>query len=203
MRGDIFGLLAAHPVAPLLSLHHLDIMDPIFPNMTSKRALKHLYKAANYDPHRIVQQTVCYDRWFSWTVSVSWGYAVQVYGRHVPLPYMLRAEKTFKPFKKGNHLNYYFNLDVRDYEENRCRRPAVFFMDQVFSEGGQMQSDNGNGIQSIYRKLRRDNCTRDLGSPHKLEEIRVFSQKYNPDLKQVIIKLFFMCQIMITHLYIL
>ncbi|KAK1389007.1 DUF604 domain-containing protein [Heracleum sosnowskyi] len=185
MRGNIFGLLAAHPLAPLVSLHHLDIMDPIFPNMTSKKALEHLYEAANYDPHRIVQQTVCFDRWFSWTVSVSWGYAVQVYGRHVPLPYMLRAEKTFKPFKKGNYLNYYFNLDVRDDRENQCRRPAVFFMDQVFSEGGKMQSDNSNGIQSIYRKLRPDNCTRDLGSPHKLEEIRVFSQKYSLGLEQL------------------
>uniref|UniRef100_A0A164W8R5 Uncharacterized protein n=1 Tax=Daucus carota subsp. sativus TaxID=79200 RepID=A0A164W8R5_DAUCS len=186
MRGDIFGLLAAHPLAPLLSLHHLDILDPIFPNMTSKKALGHLYEAAKYDPHRIMQQTVCYDRWFSWTVSVSWGYAVQVYARHVPLPYMLRAEKTFKPFKKGNHLNYYFNLDVRDYEENQCRRPAVFFMNRVFSEGSEIQSENIDGIRSIYRRLTPDNCTRDLGSPRKLEEIRVFSQKLNPSLAQLI-----------------
>ncbi|XP_074377106.1 uncharacterized protein LOC141718626 [Apium graveolens] len=59
-------------------------------------------------------------------------------------------------------------------------------MDQVFPEGGKMQSNNSTGIQSIYRKLRPDNCTRDLDSPHKLEEIRVFSEKYNPDLKQYV-----------------
>ncbi|KAF5954281.1 hypothetical protein HYC85_007137 [Camellia sinensis] len=32
--GSLLGLLGAHPVAPLVSLHHLDVVDPIFPRMT-------------------------------------------------------------------------------------------------------------------------------------------------------------------------
>lgn len=177
--GDMFGLLAAHPVTPLVSLHHLDLVDPIFPNMSSIEALKHLYEATKYDPHRIVQQTVCYDEWFSWTVSVSWGYAVQVFRKNVRLPYTLRALETFQPFRKGNYLNSLFNFDTREYRPDKCRRPAVFFMDKVFS--------SGDGINSSYRKMIPDNCTRDLASPRKLEEIRVFSHKFDPDIKQVAI----------------
>ncbi|EEF46670.1 transferase, transferring glycosyl groups, putative [Ricinus communis] len=31
MRGNLFGMLSAHPLSPLLSLHHLDAADPLFP----------------------------------------------------------------------------------------------------------------------------------------------------------------------------
>lgn len=86
LTGNTFGLLAAHPVTPLLSLHHPDYTDPIFPNMTTTQALKHLFEAVNVDSQRMLQQTICYDRWFSWTISVSWGYAVQVFPNHMFLP---------------------------------------------------------------------------------------------------------------------
>ncbi|GFS31896.1 glycosyltransferase [Actinidia rufa] len=105
IRGNIFGLLAAHPKTPLVSLHNLDQTDPIFPNMTTTRALEHLLHAAKVNPHRLLQQTVCYDRWFSWTISVSWGYAVQVFGNHLFLSDVLRAQQTFKPWRRGNPLS--------------------------------------------------------------------------------------------------
>ncbi|KAL1823086.1 hypothetical protein ACET3Z_009864 [Daucus carota] len=180
---------AAHPVAPLISLHHLDIMNPIFPYMTSSmKALEHLYEAAEHDPQRIMQQTVCYDRWFSWTVSVSWGYAVQVYGRNVPLPYLLRAQKTFRSFQMDNYMNNYYNIDVREYEADRCRRAVVFYMDQVSSsKRGEIQSVyRNNALQSMYAKLIHSNCSRRLALPLKPEEIRVFSNKYNPSSKQLL-----------------
>ncbi|KAL6998092.1 hypothetical protein U1Q18_008219 [Sarracenia purpurea var. burkii] len=57
-RGDLFGMLSAHPLAPLLSLHHLDVAEPIFPNCTQSQALEHLFKALNVDPGRVLQQTL-------------------------------------------------------------------------------------------------------------------------------------------------
>ncbi|XP_074379825.1 uncharacterized protein LOC141720997 isoform X2 [Apium graveolens] len=186
MKGDVFGLLAAHPVAPLISLHHLDIVNPIFPYMPSSlKALEHLYEAAKHDPHRIIQQTVCYDVYFSWTVSVSWGYAVQVYARNVPLPYLLRAQRTFRPFKRGRHINNNFNLDMREYESDRCRRAVVFYMDQVSSEKDEIQSVYRNNIlQSRSMKLIHANCSRIPASPLDLQEIRVYSNKFDPSVKQ-------------------
>ncbi|KAM1651781.1 hypothetical protein ACFX1X_004516 [Malus domestica] len=35
MRGNLFGMLSAHLLSPLVSLHHLEAVDPIFPNLYS------------------------------------------------------------------------------------------------------------------------------------------------------------------------
>lgn len=150
------------------------------------KALEHLYEAAKHDPQRIIQQTVCYDMYFSWTVSVSWGYAVQVYARNVPLPYLLRTQRTFRPFKRGKRMNNNFNLDLREQESDRCRRAVVFFMDGVSSEQGEIQSVyRNNALRSWSMKQMHANCSRIPASPFDLEEIRVFSKKFDPNVKQV------------------
>ncbi|KAL4569772.1 hypothetical protein LXL04_025415 [Taraxacum kok-saghyz] len=177
MTGDPFGVLAAHPMSPLVSLHHTDYMEPMFPNMTSRDSMRHLYKAAELDPQRILQQTVCYDRWFSWTISVSWGYAIEVFGTHVLLPDVLRVPATFQPWKKGNVLNSLFSFDMREHNKDPCRRPVVFHMNKTFLEGDQ--------TTSIYRMMKRENCTADLGSPRRIRMIKVHAQKLTLNLKQL------------------
>ena len=77
--GNLFGLLAAHPVAPLVTFHHLDVVEPIFPNMTRVDALKRLQGPAMLDSVGLMQQSICYDKRRKWTVSVSWGYAAQIF----------------------------------------------------------------------------------------------------------------------------
>nr|GEU66631.1 glycoprotein-N-acetylgalactosamine 3-beta-galactosyltransferase [Tanacetum cinerariifolium] len=48
LRGDISGLFSSHPKAPLLSLHHIDHIDPLFRTMDrSEYSARHLIKAAN------------------------------------------------------------------------------------------------------------------------------------------------------------
>ncbi|KAG0503015.1 hypothetical protein HPP92_003087 [Vanilla planifolia] len=42
--GNLLGLLAAHPIAPLLTLHHLDVVETIFPDSrTQAAALRRLF----------------------------------------------------------------------------------------------------------------------------------------------------------------
>ncbi|KAA8526478.1 hypothetical protein F0562_008319 [Nyssa sinensis] len=147
IRGDISGLLAC----------------------TSNGTL-----AASFDPHRLLQQTVCYDRWFSWTVSVSWGYAIQVFDNHLFLPDVLRPQETFSPWKQGSAL---FTFNTMGRHPDRCRRPTVFFLDNV--------SSGQDGIKSNYRRMIPDNCTIDMASPKKIEEIIVFSKKLVLDSKQL------------------
>ncbi|XP_024029994.1 uncharacterized protein LOC21401254 [Morus notabilis] len=177
IRGDVFGLLASHPVRPLVSLHHLDHTDPIFPNMTASKALQHFFKAANVDPQRLLQQTICYDRWFSWTIVVSWGYAVQIYGNHVFLPDVLHVPETFKGWRNSGNLSGLYTLTTKELHPDRCRRPTVFFLDNVASAGW-------NGIKTTYQKS-YVNCSYDSDSPRKLDEIRVFSHKLELDIKQL------------------
>ena len=185
IRGDVFGLLASHPVSPLVSLHHLDHTNPIFPNMSSPdQALQHLFKAANIDSQRILQQTICYDKWFSWTIVVSWGYAVQVFGNHLILPDLLHVPATFQPWNVwgATLLSGLYTFTTIEPHPDTCRRPTIFFLDDVSS------SRNGE-IKTTYQKS-FVNCSNDAASPRKLREVRVFSHKMNLDIKQVFIYLF-------------
>ncbi|KAL9145132.1 hypothetical protein ABFS82_13G019900 [Erythranthe guttata] len=181
IRGNMFGLLASHPLKPLVSLHHWEATDPIFPKMTPVKAIEHLFEAVKFDSQRIMQQTVCYDRWFSWTISVSWGYAVQIFPRHVFLSDALRTQETFFPWKKGGGINDLYNIDSLGYDRNfPCKRPVVFFFNNVtFGSGGV--------IISNYRTMTDENCTSDnMASPRKIREIRVFSRKQELDTKQLL-----------------
>ena len=76
IRGDAYGMLAAHPVAPLVSLHHLDHIQPISPRgKTALEAVRPLVAASRLDPARALQQSICYQRGpgYVWSVSVAWG----------------------------------------------------------------------------------------------------------------------------------
>ncbi|KAG4115944.1 hypothetical protein ERO13_D12G138300v2 [Gossypium hirsutum] len=176
VRGDAFGLLATHPLTPLVSLHHMDHVDPIFPNMTATKALEHLFHAVNVDSQRILQQTVCYDRWFSWTISISWGYAVQVYSKHMFLPEVLSVPETFKQWTPGGVLAGSYTFNTREFHPDPCQRPTTFLLDTV--------SSGRHGIMTVYKKS-YENCTLDNGSPRKLGEIRVSTKKLDLNYKQM------------------
>jgi hypothetical protein len=67
IKSHELGILAAHPITPLVSLHHLDFIPEIFPKTTTKtftkvEAVKYLLDAATVDPGSILQRSICYDR---------------------------------------------------------------------------------------------------------------------------------------------
>ncbi|CAN4103443.1 unnamed protein product [Withania somnifera] len=176
-HGNVFGMLAAHPIRPLVSMHHIEEIDPVFPNMTTVKALEHLYNAASFDPPRILQQTVCYDRRFFWTVSVSWGYAVQVFDKHVLLPNVQRVQESYAPWK-NSHLGGLYDSDTKKYEFDSCRRQLVYFLDKM--------SSGTNGTEAIYKKKTSEKCKFKMSSPRRLDEIRVLSSKLVLDKQQLL-----------------
>ncbi|KAJ0053167.1 hypothetical protein Pint_02077 [Pistacia integerrima] len=181
MRGDLFGMLSAHPLSPLLSLHHLDAVEPIFPNMNRTQALGHLFKAVEVDPARILQQTVCYDRSRQLTVSVAWGYAIQVYEGNESLPDLLLLQRTFTPWKRGANVDSHFMFNMRDHPRDPCKRPIVFFLESVISD----KSD----VLSNYIKHFVGDCVR-AHALENLELIRVLSQKVELDVEKVVMNWF-------------
>ncbi|KAK9127012.1 hypothetical protein Scep_015858 [Stephania cephalantha] len=84
LHGDLSGLLSAHPGVPMLSLHHLDHVDPIFPSMNRHEAVKLLMEASAVESSRVLQQTVCYHKQTNWSFSISWGYSAQIYEKIPP-----------------------------------------------------------------------------------------------------------------------
>ncbi|CAI8616844.1 unnamed protein product [Vicia faba] len=177
LTGNTFGLLAAHPVTPLVSLHHFDYTDPIFPKMTRIQALQHLFKAVNVDSQRILQQTICYNKKFSWTVLVSWGYAVQIFTNHMLLPEAVKVQETFKHWKDGNMLAKTYMFNTKPFDFNPCERPTIFYLDSV-------SSDENGTITSSYKRFLGD-CRKERGSLNKLEVIKVVSNKLDLNIKQM------------------
>ncbi|KAL3821004.1 hypothetical protein ACJIZ3_006909 [Penstemon smallii] len=177
IRGDLFGMLSAHPLSLVASLHHIDAVEPIFPGMSRIRALQHLFKAVSVDPARILQQTVCYDLANSLTVSISWGYALQVYQGNQLLPELLSLQRTFRPWKRGKNVSstrYMFN--TREFPKDPCKRPVVFFLHTVAADTA--------GVWTNYTRNNFGNCSR-ANAIEKLKVISVYSMYQDIDIEQI------------------
>ncbi|KAK8970773.1 hypothetical protein KSP40_PGU020908 [Platanthera guangdongensis] len=171
LRGDLFGFLSTHPLQPLVSLHHIDFVNPLFPGKNHSESLIHISKATNIDPERILQQTVCYDRNNFRTVSVSWGFSVQVFEGNKLLTDLLASQKTFRPWKRGrNSTSGIYMFNTREFPRDPCKRPAIFFLERLFP--------SMNSIVSIYGRDVSGNCPGIPISTRRLQQITVNSEKY-------------------------
>ncbi|KAK1263062.1 hypothetical protein QJS04_geneDACA008386 [Acorus gramineus] len=171
IHGDPFGLLAAHPLAPLVSLHHLDVIDPIFPKMSRVDAINHLFRPSKLDPSALAQQSICYVG-NKWTVSVSWGYAVQVMHGVVPPREMERAPRTFKNWRMSMSEKWDFAFDTRASSGNACENPPVYYMSTARREG------NGTVTEYMRRYHRVRKCRRRMaaGGLKSIERVVVYKE---------------------------
>ncbi|KAK9280298.1 hypothetical protein L1049_013986 [Liquidambar formosana] len=133
LHSDISGLLSAHPPSPFLSLHHLDVVDPIFPSMNRSESVNHLMRAAKVDESRLLQQSICYHKQSNWTLSISWGYTAQIYEKINPPSVLQRPLQTFSLWRKPE-LPYMFN--TRFPSNDPCEAPHVFFFESVEKKRG-------------------------------------------------------------------
>ncbi|XP_052173821.1 uncharacterized protein LOC127789087 [Diospyros lotus] len=129
IRGEPYGLLSAHPVAPLVSLHHLDYVKPMFPGKNQIESLKELVMAYNLDPGRTLQQSFCYDLSKNWSISVSWGYTVQLYPSLVTATVLETTFQTFVTWKSWRQEPFTFNTRV--LSPDPCEAPVIYFLDRV------------------------------------------------------------------------
>ncbi|CAN6913075.1 hypothetical protein Bca52824_070868 [Brassica carinata] len=177
IRGNLFGLLCAHPLAPLVSLHHLDAVDPFFPKTNRTESVARLIGAASLDSARILQQSVCYDPSNTVTVSVVWGYAIQVYEGNKLLPDLLTLQKTFSTWRRGSGVRSNYMFSTREYPRDPCARPLVFFLYGV-------GSDETDGTWSSYKLHSVGNCHRGE-AVKRLQRIRVLSRKLKLNVEQM------------------
>ncbi|KAL6966538.1 hypothetical protein U1Q18_032317 [Sarracenia purpurea var. burkii] len=171
LRGDISGFLSAHPQSLLLSLHHFDIVNPIFPSMDRFQSTFHLMKAANADQSRLLQQTICYQKQRNWSISVSWGYSVHIYERIYPRSVLKRPLETFMPWTgTPNPKPPAFMFNTRW----PCETPTVFFFESVRRIGS-----TGNLIVTTYSRSQSPsypNCPgKGNHSADHISRVQVFS----------------------------
>ncbi|XP_076892325.1 uncharacterized protein LOC143544032 [Bidens hawaiensis] len=111
LHGDISGLLSAHPQAPLVSLHHLDMVEPLFPGMDRIRSLNHLMKPAEVDQSRLLQQSTDTDIFRMASRS--------------PPPFMLNTRGLSKNPCDIPHYFYFDSVDEYPGGEGKQRQVVV------------------------------------------------------------------------------
>ncbi|XP_076885966.1 uncharacterized protein LOC143535645 [Bidens hawaiensis] len=153
LHGDISGLLSAHPQAPLVSLHHLDMVEPLFPGMDRPQSLNHLMKPAKVDQSRLFQQSICYNHPKNWSVSLSWGYSVHIYEKTM-LPSLLQVPiQMFAEWRAGARPA--FMLNTRGLSKNPCDIPHYFYLDSVDEYPGDEGKQRQVVVTSYVRRFPR------------------------------------------------
>lgn len=177
IRGSPYGLLAAHPVAPLVSLHHFDYMEPMVPNLTRIDSVRKLVGVYKMDPGRTLQHSFCYDLRRNWSVSVSWGYTVQLYPSLVTAKMLDTALETFHTWKSWKLGRYTFN--TRSVSPDPCKRPLVYFLDRV-------ESVDGEETLTVYKRYvekgEKDCSQRDYIPALEVQFFSVSASSFNPNL---------------------
>ncbi|KAL8498851.1 hypothetical protein ACS0TY_021983 [Phlomoides rotata] len=131
LSGDISGFLSSHPNFPVMSLHHFDAVDPIFPNMDRYKATRHLMKAGVADQSRLLQQTICHHRQTNWSFSISWGYSAYIYENIHPRNYLRKPIETFRPFLPKPKPRPFYMFNTRLPYNASCEAPHLFFFKDV------------------------------------------------------------------------
>ncbi|KAH7441761.1 hypothetical protein KP509_03G053300 [Ceratopteris richardii] len=174
IRGNALGLLAAHPLTPAISLHHLDAINPVFPNRTTLEALNHLQRSIDEDPTHFLQQSICYEKDRIWSISISWGYVVQIF-RGVIEPRELEVPlRTFYSWnRKADFTTFAFN--ARAYPRHPCERPTLFYMHNITTSSRQERPR----VESFYIRdaATSSPCPWTMPSPTSIDLIKVSRHK--------------------------
>ncbi|XP_040991735.1 uncharacterized protein LOC121238508 [Juglans microcarpa x Juglans regia] len=176
IRGDPFGILSAHPLAPLLSLHHLDNLKPMFPNQTQIESVESLMRAYRIDPRRILQQSFCYNHRRKWSVTIAWGYTVQIYASLLTAKDLQTPLLTFKTWRSWSDGPFTFN--TRPMSSDPCGQPITYFLDKVQEVG---RSGTLTTYKRFVAKIGNSCGTSDYARAMAVQSIKVASLKMDPE----------------------
>lgn len=176
IRGDPYGILAAHPLAPLLSLHHLDYLNPMFPNQTQIESLKFLMQAYRVDPARILQQSFCYNKRNKWSISIAWGYTIQLYTSLLTATELALPLLTFKTWRSWSNGPFTFN--TRPVSGDPCAQPVTYFLEKVEEVG---KSGSLTTYKRVAAKDGKSCGTPEYARAMGVERIVVSSMKMDPE----------------------
>ncbi|XP_015078581.1 uncharacterized protein LOC107022494 [Solanum pennellii] len=169
--GNLLGLLGAHPVTPLVSIHHLDVVDPIIPRMSRVDGLQRIFESMKYDTASIMQQSICYDKQKYWSISVSWGYVVQITRGNISPRELEMPTRTFLNwYKRADYTAYAFN--TRPVTKHPCQKPFVYYISAA------KYDRNKNQIVGIYHRHRESYpyCRWKIESPESISAIVVLKK---------------------------
>ncbi|CAA7017340.1 unnamed protein product [Microthlaspi erraticum] len=173
--GNLLGLLSVHPQTPIVSMHHLDVVEPIFPKTDRVSAIKRLMIPAKLDSASLFQQSICYDTSRQWTMSIAWGYTVHITRTYMPARMMEMPTRTFNDWhKRRDFTNLAFNTRPITYTD--CQRPRVFYLSRVLNDS----SSDMTLSEYLRHNEWNPKCNWGIQDPSDINRIFVY-KKPNPD----------------------
>lgn len=146
--------MSSHPIAPFVSIHHVEAVNPLYPGLSTLDSLKLFTEAMVLSPRSVLQRSICYDHTRKLTFSISLGYVVQVFPNVLSPRDLERAELTFSAWNGIRHPSE-FDLDIKPPVSSLCKKPILFFLNEVGREG--------NATLGTYsRSLVKDDLKRKL-----------------------------------------
>ena len=127
LKGDLTGILEAHPQAPVGSLHHLQMLNPVFPNESFDVGIKRLLQASTILHTAVLQQFVALNRQRQWTFSIAHGFSVRWWAKNKLTPWVRKVEITFDRFQDKQHNGPHdWTFDSRR-KHPLCKHYDVFY----------------------------------------------------------------------------
>lgn len=128
------------------------------------------------DSAGLMQQSICYDKSKRWTISVSWGFAVQVFrGVFSPREIEMPSRTFLNWYKRADYTAYAFN--TRPVFRNQCQKPFVFYM----SNARLNSLTNQTVSEYVRHRVPHPPCKWKMADPTKLDRVEVY-KKPDPHL---------------------
>lgn len=132
--------------------------------------------AYRIDPRRILQQSFCYNHRRTWSVTIAWGYSVQIYMSLLTAKALQTPLLTFKTWRSWSDGPFMFN--TRSMSSDPCGQPITYFLDKV-------QEVGRSGTLTTYKKFvakKRSSCgTADYARAMAVQSVNVTSLKMDTD----------------------
>lgn len=152
--------------------------------MNRLQALKRLDIPIHLDSAALMQQSVCYDKTRSWTVSVSWGYTVQIYRGIFSVREMEMPARTFLNwYKRADYTGFAFN--TRPVTRHVCQNPFVYYL----SKASYNKVMNQMVSEHVHHRVSNPDCKWKMPDPSRIDRVEVY-RKPDPNLWDKVISLF-------------
>ncbi|KAL0393580.1 UNVERIFIED_CONTAM: hypothetical protein Slati_4324200 [Sesamum latifolium] len=128
------------------------------------------------DSAGLMQQSICYDKTNSWTVSVSWGFAIQIFrGVLSPREIEMPSRTFLNWYRRADYTAYAFN--TRPVMRNPCQKPFVFYLSRASIKS------NTNLTTSEYTRHHTPQplCKWKMANPSDIDRVEVY-KKPDPHL---------------------
>lgn len=134
--------------------------------MSRVSGLQRLFESAKLDSASLMQQSICYDKERYWSISVSWGYVVQIIRGNISPRELEMPTRTFLNwYRRADYTAYAFN--TRPVAKHPCQKPFVYYMNTAKYDRTRKQ------IVGIYYRHREPSpyCRWKVESPENINNI--------------------------------